>query len=368
MRLRRVLERAGGVYIKLGQIAATRVDLLPTDVCDELSALQNRVAPEPTDGVMAVLEAELGVPIDAVFAEFETTPLAAASIGQTHRATLHSGEHVVVKIQRPGIVDIIDRDLAALGLLAGVAQRRTSFVGAPRRRGPGQFAEGLRDELDFRKEADAMAEMAAMVGPGRSVAVPSVHRNLCTRRLIVQERLEGFTLADRADLDASTIDRSDLAHVLLRSTLDQVLRYGFFHADPHPGNVFVLEDGRLGLIDFGAVGRLDSIQQAAVIDILAGLVRRDVNLLREGLERVVDFTETTSPEHLERALSRLIADHMRQSGAVDPAILQDLVAMLSRFGIRLPTDLVVLSRALVTVDGTLRVLSPSSRWSPPPPR
>jgi ubiquinone biosynthesis protein len=221
-----------------------------------------------------------------------------------------------------------------------------------------QFAEGLRNELDFRKEADAMVEMAQLMGDQSAVAVPRVHRQLCTRRLIVQERFEGFTLADRADLVASQIDRIALAQVLLRSTLDQVMTYGFFHADPHPGNVFALDDGRLGLIDFGAVGRLDSIQQSAVIDILAGLASRDVNMLREGLERVVDFTETASPDHLERALARLMADHMRQSGVVDPAILQDLVAMLSRFGVRLPTDLVVLSRALVTVDGTLRVLAP----------
>ena len=140
--------------------------------------------------------------------------------------------------------------------------------------------------------------------------------------------------------------------------LDQVLRIGVFHADPHPGNVFVLNDGSLGLIDFGAVGRLDPIQQRAVIDIMLALVQRDVSLLREGIEQVAEMAETVAPERLERAFARLMAEHMRATGTVDPSILQDLVATLSEFGIRLPGDLVILSRALVTLDGTLRIISP----------
>ena len=140
--------------------------------------------------------------------------------------------------------------------------------------------------------------------------------------------------------------------------LDQVLRYGFFHADPHPGNVFILSDGSLGLIDFGAVGRLDSIQQAAIVDMLIAIARRDVALLRESVERVADVSEHVAPERLERAIARLLADHVRTNGTVDPSVMQDLVAMISAFGVRLPGDLVLLSRALATLDGTLRVMAP----------
>jgi ubiquinone biosynthesis protein len=359
VRLRRVLEEAGGVYVKLGQIAATRPDLIPPDICAELAGLQNRVAPEPMEPVKEVLEAELGGEVDLFFAEFDWEPLAAASIGQTYRARLHSGEAVVVKVQRPGIDEVMERDLAALALLAGLAQRRTQF-GQGVRSGEmlDQFAASLRTELDFRREADAMEEMAALLGPGSSVRIAAVYRDLCTRRLLVQERFEGFTLADTAQLEASTIDRRALGEELLRSSLEQVLRIGFFHADPHPGNIFAFADGTLGLIDLGAVGRLDPIQQAAVIDILAALVQRDVGLLRDGIERVAEMSEAVSPERLERALSRLMADHVRASGAVEPTVLQDLVRTLAEFDIRLPADLVVLSRALVTLDGTLRGLSP----------
>jgi ubiquinone biosynthesis protein len=359
VRLRRVLEQAGGVYVKLGQIAATRVDLVPAAIADELAELQNRVAPEPLEVIRPALEAELGRSVDEVFATFEWEPLAAASIGQTHRARLHSGEEVVVKIQRPGIAQVVERDLAALALLADFAQRRTTF-GLGIRSGDvlAQFASSLRAELDFRREADAMDEMRLLLGAGAPVRVPAVHREHCTRRLLVQERFDGFTVADLAAIDAAGIDRRNVAQALLRVTLDQVVRLGVFHADPHPGNVFVFHDGTLGLIDFGAVGRLDPIQQGAVLDILYALMRRDVGLLRDGVERVADVRDNDSPEQLERALARLMADHVKATGSVDPAVLQDLVATLAQFGIRLPGDLVVLSRALVTVDGTLRILAP----------
>jgi ubiquinone biosynthesis protein len=359
IRLRRVLEEAGGVYIKLGQIAATRVDLFPAEVCEQLAGLQNRVAPERREDVAAVLEAELGATVDEIFAEFDWEPLAAASIGQTHVAQLRSGEAVVVKVQRAGIAELMERDLAALALLADLAQRRTQ-LGLGLRTGEtlAQFADNLRSELDFLREADAMSEMKARLDGTSSVRIPRVHRDLCTRRVLIQERFDGFTVSDAAQLESSGVDRRSIADQLLRSTFEQVLKIGFFHADPHPGNAFVFADGTLGLIDFGAVGRLDPIQQSAVVDIFFALSKRDVSLLRDGVERVADMTETASPDELERALARLMADHVRASGSVDPRIMQDLVATLSRFGLRLPTDVVLLSRALVTVDGTLRAICP----------
>ena len=359
VRLRRLLEDAGGVFIKLGQIAATRVDLLPPELCAELAKLQNRVRPAPREDIEPVLQAELGGPVEDVFSEFDWEPLAAASIGQTYSARLRTGEAVVVKVQRPGIEDVMERDLAALGLAADVAQQRT-FFGQGMRTSDllDQFARSLRAELDFRREADAMEEMATLLGERSTVRIPTVHKELCSRRLLVQERFEGFTAADDGRLGSSRIDRREVAENLLSSMLDQILRLGFFHADPHPGNVFVFEDGTVGLIDFGAVGRLDSIQQAAVVDILAALVQRDVSLLRDGIERVAEMTETVPPERLERAFARLMADHLRASGAVDPTVLQDLIATVSQFGFRLPGDLVILSRALVTLDGTLRTMAP----------
>jgi ubiquinone biosynthesis protein len=266
---------------------------------------------------------------------------------------------VVVKVQRPDIQTLMERDLAALALLADLAQRRTPF-GQGLRSGEllAQFAEGLRAELDFRREAEAMTEMAVLLHERSAVRIPKVFRELSGRRVLVQERFEGMTFSEIQRLDNGDVDRAALADQLLRTTLDQVMRVGLFHADPHPGNVFALPDGTLGLIDFGAVGRLDPIQQAALIDIMIALAQRDVSLLRDGVERIAELSDTTSPEELERALARVVAEHVHPGGSVDPAALEDLVSMLSRFGMRLPTDISLLSRALVTVDGTLRALSP----------
>jgi ubiquinone biosynthesis protein len=361
VRLRQVLEEAGGVYVKMGQIAATRVDLVPPEICSELAKLQNRVPTEPAEHIELVLQAELGESVGAVFADFDWEPLAAASIGQAYRARLHTGEAVVVKVQRPDIERIIERDLAALAHVAGLAERRTP-LGRSVRSGEilGQFAQSLRDELDYLGEADAMSEMAVVLGDGdgAGVRVPRVYAELSTRRVLVQERFEGFTAADADELAASAADRSALADSLLRSALQQVLKHGFFHADPHPGNVFVLSDGTLGLIDFGAVGRLDPIQRSAVIDMMAGFLRQDVSLVRDGIERVADMSGAVSSDRLERAIAHLMAHNLRPSGTIGVGALQELVPMLTELDIRLPGDLVLLSRALVTLDGTLGVLSP----------
>jgi ubiquinone biosynthesis protein len=370
VRLRRVLEQAGGVYVKIGQIAATRVDLLPPGVCDELATLQNRAPSEPPDGVRAVIEAELG-PLDEVFARFDWEPLAAASIGQTHTARLPSSEEVVVKVQRPGIAEVMERDLAALGLLARLAERRTA-LGRSLRSGEvlDQFARSLRAELDFRGEVRSMVDMAALVAADQvagdgdrasgppPVRVARVFPALCTARVLVQERFDGFTVGDVDELAASDVDRGALASGLLRTMLRQVLTYGFFHADPHPGNVFVLRDGTLGLIDFGAVGRLDPIQRAAVVDMFGAMVRSDVPMLRDAIERVTDLDDAPSGDQLERTLARLVAESVRPGGQVSPRALQDLVPALAGLGITLPGDLVLLTRALVTLDGTIGVLAP----------
>jgi ubiquinone biosynthesis protein len=357
VRLREALEDAGGVFVKLGQIAATRIDLLPPQVCAELSRLQSRSTPIPADEVRSVLEAEYGRPAEEVFASFEWEPLAAASIGQTHTALLHSGEAVVVKVQRPGIHDTIERDLGAMDQLARLAERRTvlgrdlQVAGLAR-----EFGRSLRAELDFRREASSTAEMHAVIGADPLIRVPDVYPDLCTRRVMVQERLLGVPLSDLPS-DAE-VDREALARAFLRTNIDNILHEGLFHADPHPGNVLVLDDGRLGMIDFGATGRLDAIQQQAVIDMLIALVRRDVPLLRDGIERVADVGSHVSRDRFERSLARLLADHARPGGTVDPQALSDLVPLLASFQVTLPGDLVVLLRALITLDGTLGVLSP----------
>jgi ubiquinone biosynthesis protein len=231
-RLRQALEECGGMFVKLGQVLSTRADLLPHGVVAELSRLQDQVAPAAPESVMALLEVELGRPVGEVFAELDAEPLAAASIAQAYRGRLRSGEAVVVKVQRPGIAESVDRDLLVLAELARVAEARTAW-GADYHvtELAGEFADRLREELDFRLEARNATEIAALTAADQ-VHVPAVHTELSTARILVMEWLDGVSVREGERIDALGLDRSRLAETLLRSSLRQMLVDGRFHADP----------------------------------------------------------------------------------------------------------------------------------------
>lgn len=259
--LRTALEECGGVLVKLGQVLSTRRDLLPPHFIDELSRLQSSVPPAPWPEVEALLRQELGKPVDEVFEWFEHIPLAAASIAQVHRARLHGGPTVVVKIQRPGVREMVERDLdIVLAITRGLEARARSAQSLGLRDLGDGFAQSLREELDFRIEARNSGAVAGACGgfeADAAVRIPQVYCAYTSARLLVQEWLEGVTL-DRAPAVARKkgLDRGAMARTVLSSMLHQILRAGVFHADPHPGNMLLLEDGRIGLIDFGSVGRI----------------------------------------------------------------------------------------------------------------
>ncbi|MBJ7612107.1 MAG: AarF/ABC1/UbiB kinase family protein [Candidatus Dormibacteraeota bacterium] len=262
-RITHALEDCGGMFVKLGQVLSTRRDLLPASFIQELSHLQDRVAPEDPHKMRELLEAELGRPVRDAFAEIEWHPLAAASIGQAYRGRLHSGEEVVIKVQRPGIAEAVERDIQVLLQLAKTVESRASWA---RDYNVGQFAQEfadrLREELDFRIEARNTMEIAANMSGTPELAIPAVHQELSSARVLVLEWLDGVSVRQTAEIETLGYDRAKLAEVLLRTGVQQMLIDGVFHADPHPGNVMVLRDGRVGLIDFGAVSRLDAMQQS----------------------------------------------------------------------------------------------------------
>jgi len=311
-RLRLALEECGGMFVKLGQLLPTRADLLPAGVVAELARLQDKVAPAPSDAVRALLEAELGRPVEETFAELDPEPIAAASIGQAYRGRLRSGEAVIVKVQRPGIAEAVERDLLVLAELARVVEARTTW-GADYHVSEltGEFGDRLREELDFRLEARNASEIAAgLDGAGDDVHVPLVHRELSTARVLVMEWLDGVSAREVDRIDAMGLDRARLAEALLRCALRQMLVEGRFHADPHPGNVLVLQGGRLGLIDFGATGRLDALQQASMREMLVAVQQRDAGLLREAVLEVATLRRDFDDEQLERALARFMGRHL----------------------------------------------------------
>ena len=331
-RLRQALEECGGMFVKLGQVLSTRADLLPHGVVAELSRLQDQVAPAAPESVMALLEAELGRPVGEVFAELDAEPLAAASIAQAYRGRLRSGEAVVVKVQRPGIAESVDRDLLVLAELARVAEARTAW-GADYHvtELAGEFADRLREELDFRLEARNATEIAALTAADQ-VHVPAVHTELSTARILVMEWLDGVSVREVERIDALGLDRSRLAETLLRSSLRQMLVDGRFHADPHPGNVLVLEDGRLGLIDFGATGRLDPLQQASMREMLVAVQQQDAGLLRSAVLEVATLRRHFDDDQLERALARFMSRHLAAGAAPSAAMFNELLQRSSRSG------------------------------------
>ena len=281
-RVSQSLAEAGGAFVKLGQVLSTRADLLPPEAIAELSHLQDNAPPAPPTAVAALLTQELGAPPAEVFATFEEKPVAAASIAQAHLAELSTGERVIVKVQRPGIREPVERDLDILTRIAHLMESRAAWA---RTFGVMDLAQGfaasLREELDFRVEARNIAAVAASLDEPRrashansgsvenvedaEVRIPRVFREQSTDRVLVIELLDGVNVREADPLiEQLGLSRPALARTLLRSLLRQILREGTFHADPHPGNVMVLRTGQLALIDFGSVGRLDPLQQAAI--------------------------------------------------------------------------------------------------------
>jgi ubiquinone biosynthesis protein len=358
--VRLAMEDGGVTFVKLGQVLSTRRDLLPAEFTGELSRLQDDAAGVPWPAVEQVLRSELGAEVSEVFASFDRTPIAAASIAQVHAATLMSGARVVVKVRRPDVSQTVDRDLDITGRLAARLERSTSWGRAVGAAGlAAGFAAALREELDLRVEARNMTSVAAASDSRGSdgIAIPVPYQPLCTARVLVMERLDGRPLAA---IDARTPAdvRAALARSLLDCLLRQVMLEGTFHADPHPGNVLLLADGRLGLLDFGSVGRIDAGLRTALQRLLLALDRGDPAGLADALLEVVERPGELDEPRLERMLGRFLARHTGPGITPDVTMFTDLFRIVSEHGLAVPPEIAAVFRALATMDGTLIQLAP----------
>jgi ubiquinone biosynthesis protein len=344
-------------------VLSTRRDLLPPEFITELSRLQDDAPQVPWPQVEATLRTELGAGVDVVFVTFEREPLAAASIAQVHRATLTGGQSVVVKVCRPGVRAVVDRDLDIVLRLAVRLQRGTSWgrsVGAVTL--AHGFADALREELDLRIEARNMTAVAAAAdrrGPdaAQRVRVPTPYQALCGEKVLVMDYLDGRPLA-AADAGLAAPARAALASGLLDTLLRQVLLDGTFHADPHPGNVLLLTDGGLGLLDFGSVGRIDAGLRSALQRLLLALDRGDPAALADALLDVVDRPEDLDQARLERTLGRFAARHVAPGITPDVRMFTDLFRIVAEHGLAIPPEIAAVFRALATMEGTLTQLDP----------
>ena len=356
------LERMGPTFIKLGQLLSTRPDLIPAAYADALSRLQDRV--EPFDGEEAerIVSEELAVRVSKAFESFDRTPLAAASLGQVHRAVLRGGRMVAVKVQRPGIREQIVQDLDALGEVVDWMDRHTK---GGRKYEPARVLEEFRRtlmmELDYRREARNMATLDANLAEFERVMVPRPVEDYSTGRVLTMEYVRGRKITNLSPLARMEADGQGLAEELFRAYLKQILVDGFFHADPHPGNVFMTEDGRIALLDLGMVGTLSPDLQQHLMRMVVAISdgRGD-----EAAEATIEAGEARG--HFDEAaftrdVKALVGDFANAGSAQNiqvGRVMLEVTRSAAENGIRLPVELTMLGRALLALDQVGRTLDP----------
>src|SRR5579871_5984247 len=361
-RLRDAFERLGPTYIKLGQIISSGEGIFPPELVAQFRLLRDRVRPETFDDVRAVIEADLGRPIETVFCAIDEVPVAAASIAQVHRATLCTGEHVVVKVQRPHVASLVRRDLAAMSWIAPVLIGRIPVAALANPPALVElFAETIVEELDFRLEADNMLDIARVLASTgqRAIVVPRPHPELVTRRVLVMERLDGIPWDDVQAMHAAGVDTEAVLHAGLVSFMEGAMLYGVFHGDLHGGNLMVRPDGRTVLMDFGITGRLDETKRLAFLMLLVGATSGDTMAQLRALRDLGAFPPDTD---LDAVFTDLGLDR-----TIDPTTLsadelvhelQDLTKKLLAYGARAPKELMLFVKNMMFLDGAIARLAP----------
>ena len=355
--IRRTLEEAGGIFVKLGQVASTRADVLPPEWCEELSTLRSAAEPQPESVMRPHVTAELGSRPEDVFESFDWQPLASASIAQVYRARLADGDEVVVKVQRPNLDDVMTRDSQAVMQLARLIERRTP-LGASMHPVDlaGDFLDGVREELDFTIERDNAKELTLAVDDTDGIRLPTVYADLSGERILVEEFVEAPNIGQVDRLQE--FDLEALTDRLAESFMHQIFDVGLYHADPHPGNILIEPDGTIVLIDLGSVGRLSPGQRTAVMEMMAAASTGSAAQLRQAMSQIVIIDRDVDVRVLDADIEMLLARHMRSGAGIGSAAFQDLAALVGQHGIRLPRWFGTLSRTLVTLEGTLTSIRP----------
>ncbi len=353
-RARLVLEELGPTYVKLGQILSMRPDLIPIEYANEFEKLQDTVQPFDFEDLESLIRKELGAPIDEIFREFGHEPIAAASIGQVHRAKFHDGKDVVVKVQRPGIKTIIEADLDIIYSIARFAEEHIHDV---KLYSPvaiiDEFSRSIHAELDYTWEARNIDRFSNNFKDDPHIYIPEVYWDFSSERILTLEYIKGIKGNDFKKIDELGLDRNQIATYGAKAFIKQVFEYGFFHADVHPGNVFIMDDGKIALIDFGMVGHLSNDIQDALIDGLIATSKGDVGQYVEILRDLDVITEevniTALTADLEYLLDKYYGRSLKQLDA--PAMTVEMISLLRKHQVKVPASIALLSKGVVTISG-----------------
>ncbi|NCO56702.1 MAG: hypothetical protein COW73_11590 [Nitrospirae bacterium CG18_big_fil_WC_8_21_14_2_50_70_55] len=365
-RLRRALEELGPTFIKFGQILSTRPDLVPEEYGRELARLQDRLPPFPSDEARQVIAEELGKPVTELFATFVDAPLAAASIAQVHAAELADGSQVVVKVQRPGIESLVETDIHILLRLAALAHRtipevrQLDLVGLVH-----QFARTLRQEMDFSLEAANAERMAMHFKEQEEVVVPKISWDYTSRRVLVMERISGIRITDFERYDLVGAERTKVARICADAYMKMLLEDGCFHADPHPGNLMVLEGGRVAFLDFGQWGNVGSDKEVQeFFDAFIAFINRDFDRLVDYfIRRGTTHGESPAPgfrDRFRRELQDFLEPYygrtLKQINAGD--YINRVLHLAMDLNLRVPAELYLINKVLLSLEGLVRQLDP----------
>jgi ubiquinone biosynthesis protein len=360
-RLRLALEELGPTFIKLGQLLSTRPDLVPRNYVDELKKLQDKVPSVPTELIRVEVERELGYPIETVFAHFNDEAMAAASIAQVHRGQLTGGEEVVFKIRRPGIVQVIETDLDILMGLAYLIEHHVPDgalydpVGLVK-----EFRRTIHRELDFTREARTIDRFATNFADDESVHVPKVYWEHSGETVLTMEFVAGIKVSNLDQLEAEGHDLKVIANRGADAFLRQVLEFGLFHGDPHPGNIFILPGDTICMLDYGMVGRISDELKMQLVELLLAVLQRDVDRIISQLLYSGELTDESNLKALKRDMGEFIEDYYEipLHDIKVGKLLADFVEILTHYRIRFPADLMLLAKALVAMEGLGRQLDP----------
>jgi len=360
-RVRMAAAELGPTFIKLAQILSTRPDQIGVTLAEELQKLQTQVPADPPEVVRATIESELGRPVDDIFAEFNEIPLASASIGQVHRAQLVSGEAVVLKVQHADIKTKVGVDLDILAGLAQLAELIPEFHNYRPGAIVAEFQRTMRQELDFTREERNIQQFQRDFRRDPTVHIPQTYPRWCTDRVLTMELVVGTKLSDTGLLKAGGLDLAEIARRGANLYLTMIFTNGVYHADPHPGNVLVMEDNVLGLLDFGMVGRIDAQLQEDIGEMLLAVGNQDADHLASIIMRV----GATPPGMDRSALGLDVADFVAHYGSQPldrfdlSGALKELTEMIRRYNIMLPARIAMLLKVLITLEGTSRLISPN---------